>query len=158
MTTNASNRAFLLFLVVQRARKCLDFTATVYIVDFIVCIFYKTFPVSWEWWACRIVSVMVMASLGEYICYKREMSEIPIYQQYQQIDQRHTNQLQQPSARTSAAAAAAAANPSTSASIVPSVEPTSLRSLVMGEEADMPAAIQKAQPRHHPAKTPKTQD
>ncbi|KAL0484803.1 sys [Acrasis kona] len=77
---NALSGSLLLFVVVQRSQKCLDFTITIYIVHFFICVFYKAFPVYWEWWVCTIICIVAMITLGEYICYKREIRDIPITQ------------------------------------------------------------------------------
>ncbi len=73
--------AVALFLFVQRAKKCLDFTVTLYIIDFTVCLLYKAFPIHWEWWVCRIACVIATTAIAEILCYRREIREIPIYQQ-----------------------------------------------------------------------------
>eukprot|EP01027_Heterolobosea_sp_BB2_P005329 GEZU01008168.1.p1 GENE.GEZU01008168.1~~GEZU01008168.1.p1 ORF type:complete len:194 (-),score=18.22 GEZU01008168.1:73-573(-) len=75
---NAILGAGILYVVIQRAKKCLDFSATVYVLHFFVCTFYKGFPIRWEWWLTNIISAAIMALLGEYICMRRELREIPI--------------------------------------------------------------------------------
>lgn len=65
-------------LIVQRAAKCLDHTITLYVVHFFICVFYKGFPVYWEWWLIMFISVAITATLGEYVCYRVESREIPL--------------------------------------------------------------------------------
>ena len=68
----------ILCIVVERAKKCLDFAATVHIFHLCGCTLYEGFPDSWEWWTINLVSLTVMALLGEYLCMRREMAEIPL--------------------------------------------------------------------------------
>jgi hypothetical protein len=75
---NALTGSFLLFIFVQRSQKCLDFTLTVYLIHFFICVFYKAFPIYWEWWVCIALCIISMILLGEYICYRREIREIPL--------------------------------------------------------------------------------
>ena len=60
-------------VVVERAKKCLDFTATVHLIHLCCTVMYDGFPGSWEWWVINFVSVVVMALLGEFLCMRREM-------------------------------------------------------------------------------------
>ena len=68
----------ILCLVVERAKKCLDFALTAQMLHLFGCYAYEGFPDSWEWWVNAVVSVVVMALLGEYLCMRREMREIPL--------------------------------------------------------------------------------
>jgi hypothetical protein len=81
-----------------------DFTFTLYFVHIIVCCFYYEvsvlvvsllhdvsrlhdrsgcvliqFPLEWEWWLINVISSVFMASLGEYICSRNELEDIPLY-------------------------------------------------------------------------------
>ena len=71
-------RAGYIFYVVERAKKCLDFSATVYIVHLIICYTYGGWPASLTWWIVNVVGLAIMALLGEYLCIKRELRDIPI--------------------------------------------------------------------------------
>ena len=62
-----------LCVVVERAKKCLDFTATTHLIHLCCTVMYDGFPGSWEWWVVNCVSVVVMALLGEFLCMRREM-------------------------------------------------------------------------------------
>jgi len=71
--------SFFLIYIVERSKKCLDFTATVYILHAIACIIYsKQFPNSWTWWGINLLSLVIMAVLGEYLCMRRELRAIPL--------------------------------------------------------------------------------
>ena len=60
-------------------KKCLDFTATWHILHLCGCTLYDGFPNSWEWWAVAIANLIVMSLLGEYLCMRREMRDIPLF-------------------------------------------------------------------------------
>jgi hypothetical protein len=36
-------------------------------------------PLEWEWWIVNVIASVIMASLGEYICSKSELEDIPLY-------------------------------------------------------------------------------
>lgn len=75
---NALAGAVFLLLVVERAKKCLDFTVTMYIIHLFLCLFYGGFPSSFTWWLVNGIGVVAMAVLGEWLCIRRELREIPI--------------------------------------------------------------------------------
>ncbi|KAI3977348.1 hypothetical protein MKX01_000261 [Papaver californicum] len=64
--------------LVERAKKCLDFSATLYIIHFFICLVYGGWPSSITWWIVTGTCLGLMALLGEWLCIKREMREIPI--------------------------------------------------------------------------------
>ncbi|KAK6914914.1 Integral membrane protein SYS1-related [Dillenia turbinata] len=70
--------AFYLLYLVERAKKCLDFSATIYIIHLVICILYGGWPASITWWIVNATGFAVMALLGEYLCIRRELREIPI--------------------------------------------------------------------------------
>nr|XP_018625679.1 protein SYS1 homolog isoform X2 [Nicotiana tomentosiformis] len=70
--------AGILFYLIERAKKCLDFSATLYIVHLFICIVYGGWPSSITWWIVNVTGLAVMALLGEYLCINRELREIPI--------------------------------------------------------------------------------
>lgn len=72
------NRASFLLYLIERAKKCLDFSATVYIIHLCICILYGGWPSSITWWVVNGTGLAIMALLGEYLCIKRELREIPI--------------------------------------------------------------------------------
>ena len=75
---NAIAGAGFLCIVVERAKKCLDFTATLYIVHFFVCLFHSGLPANVEWWVLHLTGLVIMAVLGEWLCMRREMRDIPL--------------------------------------------------------------------------------
>lgn len=69
----------MLSVVVERLKKCLDFTFTLYFIHVIICSLYEGFPVEWGFWMSNAVSFLVMVFLGEYLCSRLEMENIPLY-------------------------------------------------------------------------------
>ncbi|XP_068652986.1 uncharacterized protein [Aristolochia californica] len=66
------------YYLIERAKKCLDFSATLYIIHLFICIVYGGWPSSITWWVLNGTGFAVMALLGEWLCIKRESIEIPI--------------------------------------------------------------------------------
>ncbi|MCL7033561.1 hypothetical protein MKW94_005342 [Papaver nudicaule] len=71
-------KAGIMLHLVERAKKCLDFSATLYIIHFFICLIYGGWPSSITWWIVNGTCLGLMALLGEWLCIKREMREIPI--------------------------------------------------------------------------------
>jgi len=71
--------AYLLSTIVERSKKCVDFTFTLFFLHVVACMFYAGFPLVWEWWLVQVVSSVVMATLGEYLCARGELQDIPLY-------------------------------------------------------------------------------
>ncbi|VAH61440.1 hypothetical protein VPH35_044582 [Triticum aestivum] len=67
-----------MFYVIERAKKCLDFAATLYIIHLFICIIYGGWPASGTWWVVNIVGLAIMSLLGEYLCIRRELKDIPV--------------------------------------------------------------------------------
>ncbi|XP_028756126.1 protein SYS1 homolog [Neltuma alba] len=67
-----------MLVLIERAKKCLDFSATLYIIHLFICIVYGGWPSSITWWIVNGTGIAVMAFLGEYLCIRRERREIPI--------------------------------------------------------------------------------
>mmetsp|Transcript_4969 Transcript_4969/g.5752 ORF Transcript_4969/g.5752 Transcript_4969/m.5752 type:complete len:159 (+) Transcript_4969:347-823(+) len=70
--------AGVLCLVVERAKKCLDFAFTTHLIHLSFSSIYDGFPSTWEWWLLNLASLVIMAVLGEYLCMRRELREIRI--------------------------------------------------------------------------------
>lgn len=70
--------AALLTVIVERAKKCLDFTSTLYIIHFAVTWGYGGFPTQATWWITMGLCLVIMAVLGEWLCIWKEMQEIPL--------------------------------------------------------------------------------
>jgi len=73
----AVSGAYLLSLIVERSKKCVDFTFTVFFIHIVSCTFYYQFPLVWEWWLIQVVSSVLMATIGEYWCSIQELKDIP---------------------------------------------------------------------------------
>ncbi|KAM3289898.1 protein SYS1 [Capsicum chacoense] len=71
--------AGVLLNLIERAKKCLDFSPTLYNIHLFICIVYGGWPSSITWWIVNVTTgLAVMALLGESLCIKRELREIPI--------------------------------------------------------------------------------
>mmetsp|Transcript_3447 Transcript_3447/g.6537 ORF Transcript_3447/g.6537 Transcript_3447/m.6537 type:complete len:169 (+) Transcript_3447:88-594(+) len=68
---------YFLSVVVGRAKKCLDFGASVYFWHLVLCSLYGGFPSCWEWWVVNLCSLIVAVVLGEFLSWKKEMADIP---------------------------------------------------------------------------------
>lgn len=75
---NAPAGALYLMFIVERAKKCLDFTVTCYFVHLVICCGFSGWPFNVEWWATNSLGLAAMALLGEWLCVRREMQEIPL--------------------------------------------------------------------------------
>ncbi len=71
--------AGLLCLIVEKAKRCLDFTATVFLIHLVVCSFYGGVPISWEWWISNLLAAVTMVVGGEYLCSVYELRELPLF-------------------------------------------------------------------------------
>ncbi|KAK9834018.1 hypothetical protein WJX81_003396 [Elliptochloris bilobata] len=75
---NALVAAVCLVFVVGRAKKCLDFAATLYLLHLAAVSAMSAIPSSFAWWAVNIWGMVLAAVLGEWLCLQRELQEIPI--------------------------------------------------------------------------------
>lgn len=73
-----SCRAGYMVYLIERAKKCLDFAATLFLFHLFISIVYGGWPSSLTWWVVNGTGLVVMSLLGEYLCIKRELREIPI--------------------------------------------------------------------------------
>lgn len=58
-------RAVVFTVVIERARKCLDFSVTMYFVHFCVVWGYSELPKSWDWWLVMCLCAVGTTLLGE---------------------------------------------------------------------------------------------
>jgi hypothetical protein len=66
--------------VVERAKKVLDFSVTMYFCHGVCTAFWDGVPVSWEWWAVILFCLVLQTLLGEYLTFRYiEMKEIPLH-------------------------------------------------------------------------------
>jgi len=72
--------AFMLAIIVEKSKKCLDFSVTLFFLHFILSCLYDGFSVlqSWDFWIVHIFSMIVMVLLGEFLCSRRELMDIPL--------------------------------------------------------------------------------
>jgi len=67
-----------LWYFVKRAKQCLDFTCSMHFFHLIGCCIYRSFPTTVSWWLIQLVCITLMVVLGEYLCMRTEMREIPL--------------------------------------------------------------------------------
>ncbi|KAL3307963.1 Integral membrane protein of the Golgi [Cichlidogyrus casuarinus] len=68
-----------LWRVVKRTKQCLDFSCTLYFWHFVACMLYNfSFPTSGAWWVVILLSIALSTIIGEFLCMKSEMREIPL--------------------------------------------------------------------------------
>ncbi|XP_039250309.2 protein SYS1 homolog [Styela clava] len=82
MVTHILNSLFgaiTLWFIIQRAKQCLDFTCTLHLYHLIICWVYTShFPASLSWWLIQIVCIVLMVVIGEYLCFRSAMKDIPV--------------------------------------------------------------------------------
>lgn len=64
--------------LVERAKKCLDFTTTLYGIHFVLCWAVGGFPRSAAWWIVNAAGCAGAAAGSEYVCLQRELADIPL--------------------------------------------------------------------------------
>ncbi|XP_053568059.1 protein SYS1 homolog isoform X2 [Bombina bombina] len=76
---NSLTCALGLLYFIRRGKQCLDFTVTVHAFHLFGCWIYTShFPITITWWLLNIVCVALMAVIGEYLCMRTELKEIPL--------------------------------------------------------------------------------
>lgn len=74
-----TKRSLLLALIVEKSKKCLDFSVTLFVVHVVLCSVYSgKLPSTWDWWIVHVMGMITMVVMGEYFCSKRELSDIPL--------------------------------------------------------------------------------
>uniref|UniRef100_A0A7S4QIC6 Protein SYS1 homolog n=1 Tax=Ditylum brightwellii TaxID=49249 RepID=A0A7S4QIC6_9STRA len=76
--TSSVAGAFLLAIIVEKSKKCLDFSVTLFFIHIICCTFYDGMPKTWDWWIIHLLGMMIMILLGEFLCSRVEMMDIPL--------------------------------------------------------------------------------
>jgi hypothetical protein len=74
------HRSFLLTIIVEKSKMCLDFSVTYFLIHLVISSFYYGIPATADWWIVHIFSTIVMVLVGEYLCSLRELSDIPLLQ------------------------------------------------------------------------------
>ncbi len=75
---NDYHRSVLLAIIVEKSKKCLDFSVTLFLIHIILSSMYDGCPSTWDWWIVHMLGMILMVVLGEYCCSKRELSDIPL--------------------------------------------------------------------------------
>lgn len=76
---NALVGSFLLWIIVERTKQCLDFSCTWHLIHLIICWFYNgEFPTTFSWWALNLACVTLMCVCGEFLCLRTELQAIPL--------------------------------------------------------------------------------
>ncbi|XP_078505548.1 protein SYS1 homolog [Lissotriton helveticus] len=76
---NALTCAIGLLYFIRRGKQCLDFTVTMHIFHLFGCCIYNShFPATLTWWLVNTVCIALMAVIGEYLCMRTELNEIPL--------------------------------------------------------------------------------
>ena len=72
--------SILLVVIVEKSKKCLDFATTNVILHFIICVLYdgKAVLHSLDFWIVQVFGMIAMVLLGEYLCSRRELMDIPL--------------------------------------------------------------------------------
>ncbi|XP_055851356.1 protein SYS1 homolog [Episyrphus balteatus] len=69
----------LLWVVVKRAKLCLDFSSTFHGFHLLICWWYNSsFPTHLSWWLLNIITSAIMCIGGEVLCLKSELKKIPV--------------------------------------------------------------------------------
>ena len=72
--------AYLILRVVGRAKKCLDFSASLFFLHYLVCVLYGGIPSSWQYYLVLAAALIVTVVVSEFLCMKEEMRWIPTAQ------------------------------------------------------------------------------
>merc|ERR1711941_88325 len=70
--------AVFLWLVVQRAKLCLDFTCTLYFLHALIGWYYCGKLVTFSSFIIQIICISISAIVGEYLCMRSELRAIPL--------------------------------------------------------------------------------
>jgi hypothetical protein len=66
-------------IIVQRTKLCLDFAATLYVLNLLFTRWYSgEMPNTIVWWALEAVCLAIMAVGGEWLCTKYELEPITL--------------------------------------------------------------------------------
>lgn len=76
--------AVLLAIIVEKSKKCLDFSVTLFLIHLFSCIWYSGLPMKLDWWIVHILGTIVMILVGEYLCSLKELSDIPLLELWDQ--------------------------------------------------------------------------
>jgi protein SYS1 len=68
----------LLAIIVEKSKKCLDFGVTLFLIHLFACALYDGIPTVMDWWIVHVFGMIVMVLLGEYLCSRKELDDIPL--------------------------------------------------------------------------------
>ncbi|PAA57917.1 hypothetical protein BOX15_Mlig027514g1 [Macrostomum lignano] len=69
-----------LLFVVRRTKQCLDFSVTVFVYHLLfTCIYNRAFPTNFVWWLTNSVAAVITTVLGEFLCLRAELQDIPVH-------------------------------------------------------------------------------
>jgi hypothetical protein len=72
------SRSYLLTIIVEKSKKCLDFAVTYFLLHLLISSFYYRVPATADWWIVHLGATILMVLVGEYLCSLREMADIPL--------------------------------------------------------------------------------
>ncbi|XP_064393142.1 protein SYS1 homolog [Halichondria panicea] len=75
---NAFSTALAMWWIVRRAKLCLDFSITVYLLHLLLSVLYGGLPHSWAWWITNTASLVITVVVGEFLCMRSELAAIPV--------------------------------------------------------------------------------
>lgn len=74
-------RSCYLWVIVSRAKPCLDFSATIYLIHLVLCwIYNQQFPSTFSWWILQVICMSIMCVTAEFMCAQWESKPIPLLQ------------------------------------------------------------------------------
>ena len=73
-------RSVLLAIIVEKSKKCLDFSVTLFLLHLLISTMYGGFPSRLDWWVVHVFGTIIMVILGEYLCSLKELNDIPLLQ------------------------------------------------------------------------------
>lgn len=76
---NAAAMGVGIWLVVGRAKLCLDFAASAHLIHLLLAIVYNgAIPLSPSWWLLQVICVALATLLAEFLCIQSDSRAIPI--------------------------------------------------------------------------------
>lgn len=70
----------LLAIIVEKSKKCLDFSVTLFLIHILSSAIYGGIPSTLDWWIVNLSGMIIMTLFGEYLCARKELDEIPLLQ------------------------------------------------------------------------------
>ena len=71
--------ALFLTFVVERSKKCADFTITFYVIHVLLCMLYsQEMPRGYGFWLTMFISACCMSVAGEHLCMRLETQDISV--------------------------------------------------------------------------------